>query len=36
MEKLMAIESDVPENLKAYQEFLVHPKLPDDSDKEES
>ena len=27
MEKLMEIDSDAPENLKAYQEFLVRPKV---------
>ena len=33
IEKLMVIDGDVPENLKAYQEFLVHPRVQtDDSD----
>ena len=37
IEKLMVIDGDVPENLKAYQEFLVHPRVQtDDSDIENS
>lgn len=37
IEKLMVIDGDVPENLKAYQEFLVHPRVQtDDSDVENS
>lgn len=37
IEKSMEINGDAPENLKAYQEFLVHPRVQtDDSDVENS
>ena len=35
IEMLMQIDSEVPENLKAYHEFLAHPQVQqDDSDVE--
>ena len=35
MERLMWIDADAPESLKAYQDFLVHPRIkPTDNDKD--
>ena len=35
MERLMWIDVDAPESLKAYQDFLVHPRIkPTDNDKD--
>ena len=35
MERLMRIDADAPESLKAYQDFLVHPRIkPTDNNKD--